>query len=99
MRWRSATIGSSTPISCAISFCIGSRGEHEMRRFERLAFAVAARPATDANASAAGVDADDLAAHELHAALAGGFEHHHAELLRAQPAGAPRVRDRHGLGR
>src|SRR5436189_6476866 len=45
-----------------------------------------------------GIDADDGAAHKLHATLARRFEHHRAELLRAEPASAPRMGDCDGFG-
>ena len=65
---------------------------------ERLAFAVAL-DLDRAHPPAGGIDADDLAAQQLHAALARRLQHHHAELLRAEPAGAARMRHRDRLGR
>src|SRR2546423_1348449 len=43
------------------------------------------------------LDADAFRTQQLHAALARRLQHHHAELLRAEPAGAARMRHRDGL--
>ena len=73
-------------------------GEHDMGRFERLAPAAFALDLDRAH-PLAGIDADDLAAQELRAALARRLQHHGAELLRAEPAGAARMGERDRVGR
>ena len=69
-----------------------------MGRFERLAPAAFALDLDRAH-PLAGIDADDLAAQELRAALARRLQHHGAELLRAEPAGAARMGERDRVGR
>src|SRR5215204_2560102 len=69
-----------------------------MRRLEHLTL-VLMLDVNRTNPPASSVDADGPAFYNLHVARAGRFQHHHSELLGAEPAGAPRVRYRNRLGR
>ena len=75
-----------------------SGGKHEMGCLDRLALTLMLN-VNRAHPPSGRVDADDLAPQELHPALPGRLQHHHSELLGAEPASAPRVRHRHRLWR
>src|SRR5215217_9207306 len=69
-----------------------------MRRLEHLTL-VLMLDVNHTDPPASGVDTDGPTFYDLHIAPPGRFEHHHSELLGAEPAGAPRVRYRNRLGR
>jgi hypothetical protein len=74
----------------------GPSREYEMGRLDGPALALL----VDLNvphAAAGHAGLDNSTPDELGAVLTRGFEHHHPELLRAQPARAAGMNDRHGL--
>ena len=97
-RWRSAMIGSSTPISPAASFSIGPAASTRC-----VASSVCRSPCCctwTARTLPPPLSTPTTLPRTSRTPLRSRrLQHGHAELLGAQPAGAPRMQHRHGLGR